>query len=76
MSERIPTGARQIRSKSQSNALRSKLFEKRGKLIRCNKAYSATQALPDESRIVEWGRYKQYKAVTIISHAHGQELVR
>ena len=72
MADRIPTGAKTI----QSKYARSKQLEKRGKLIRYDKMDHTTQSLLNESRLVEWNRYLKYKAVTVISKAEGQRLIK
>ena len=72
MSGRIPTGARTV----QPKYIRSKQLEKRGKLLRYDKLDSKKQSLLDESRLVEWNRYRKYSAVTVISRSEGLQLFK
>ena len=62
MADCIPTGAKTV----QSKYVRSKQLEKRGKLLRYDKVDSMTKSLLNESRLVEWNRYKKYNTVTVI----------
>lgn len=71
MAERSPSGAKTI----QPKYVRSKQLETRGKLLRYGRLDGATQSLLDDSRLVDWGRYLKYKAVTVISNI-GQQLIQ
>ena len=72
MSERIPTGARPV----QPKYLRNKQLEKRGKLLKYDKVDDPTKLLLNESRLVEWNRYKKYNAVTVISRQTGLQMIK
>ena len=50
--------------------------EKRGKLIRYDKADQKTQRGLDASRKKEWENWKRFNAASVISFAKGQELIK